>query len=100
MEKKIKILFADDDLKYSMLLKRFLEEHGYLVTYAGNELRPPSSSVLITSRQADVLRLLAKNVGKVVSKDMIQETVWGNSLLCQFTCSECSDYLSSSRLAA
>ncbi len=32
----IKILFADDDLKYSMLLKRFLQQHGYDVTYAGN----------------------------------------------------------------
>ena len=27
--KTIKILFADDDLKYSMLLKRFLEAEGY-----------------------------------------------------------------------
>lgn len=26
--KTIKILFADDDLKYSMLLKRFLEAEG------------------------------------------------------------------------
>lgn len=34
--KTIKILFADDDLKYSMLLKRFLETEGYEVTYAGN----------------------------------------------------------------
>ena len=34
--KTIKILFADDDLKYSMLLKRFLEAEGYEVTYAGN----------------------------------------------------------------
>jgi DNA-binding response OmpR family regulator len=32
----LKILFADDDLKYSMLLKRFLEKEGYEVTYAGN----------------------------------------------------------------
>lgn len=32
----LKILFADDDLKYSMLLKRFLEAEGYDVTYAGN----------------------------------------------------------------
>ena len=32
----IKILFADDDLKYSMLLKSFLQQHGYDVTYAGN----------------------------------------------------------------
>ena len=186
MTKTIKILFADDDLKYSMLLKRFLEQHGYEVTYAGNgkkaweqfpevkpdlvlldinmpemdgyevaehirsidpkvliffltdrtekndrlkgfslkandylakpfypeellarieerfaigmtetveeevyrfgettfnysnnELRTRSSRVLITSRQADILRLLAKNIGHVVSKEMIQETVWG-----------------------
>ena len=185
MTKTIKILFADDDLKYSMLLKRFLEQHGYEVTYAGNgrkaweqfpevkpslvlldinmpemdgyevaehiraidpkvliffltdrtekndrlkgfslkandylakpfypeellarieerfavgmtetveevyrfgettfiysnnELRTRSSRVLITSRQADILRLLARNIGNVVSKEMIQETVWG-----------------------
>ena len=186
MNKTIKILFADDDLKYSMLLKRFLEQHGYEVTYAGNgkkaweqfsevkpdlvlldinmpemdgyevaehiraidpkvlvffltdrtekndrlkgfslkandylakpfypeellarieerfalnvqdtveeevyhfgettftynnnELRTRASRVLITSRQADILRLLAKNVGRVVSKELIQETVWG-----------------------
>ena len=186
MNKTIKILFADDDLKYSMLLKRFLEQHGYEVTYAGNgkkvweqfsevkpdlvlldinmpemdgyevaehiraidskvliffltdrtekndrlkgfslkandylakpfypeellarieerfalnvqetveeevyhfgettftynnnELRTRASRVLITSRQADILRLLAKNIGQVVSKDLIQETVWG-----------------------
>lgn len=34
--RQLKILFADDDLKYSMLLKRFLEQEGYAVTYAGN----------------------------------------------------------------
>ena len=32
----LKILFADDDLKYSLLLKRFLEKEGYDVTYTGN----------------------------------------------------------------
>ena len=182
----IKILFADDDLKYSMLLKSFLQQHGCDVTYAGNgkkaweqfpevkpdlvlldinmpemdgyevaeriraidpkvliffltdrtekndrlkgfslkandylakpfypeellarieerfsmneietieeevyhfgettfcynnnELRTRSSRVLITSRQADILRLLAKNIGNVVSTEMIQEAVWG-----------------------
>ncbi|CDB12211.1 MULTISPECIES: response regulator transcription factor [unclassified Bacteroides] len=34
--KRLKILFADDDLKYSLLLKRFLEQEGYDVTYVGN----------------------------------------------------------------
>lgn len=32
----LKILFADDDLKYSLLLKRFLEKEGYEVTYTGS----------------------------------------------------------------
>ena len=36
MKTVLKILFADDDLKYSMVLKRFLEKEGYDVTYAGN----------------------------------------------------------------
>lgn len=34
--KAFKILFADDDLKYSLVLKRFLEKEGYDVTYTGN----------------------------------------------------------------
>lgn len=36
--KPFKILFADDDLKYSLLIKRFLEKEGYEVTYTGNGL--------------------------------------------------------------
>jgi DNA-binding response OmpR family regulator len=36
MATPLKILFADDDLKYSILLKRFLEKEGYEVTYTGN----------------------------------------------------------------
>ena len=34
--KPLKILFADDDLKYALILKRFLEAEGYEVHYAGN----------------------------------------------------------------
>ena len=34
--KPLKILFADDDLKYALILKRFLEAEGYEVYYAGN----------------------------------------------------------------
>lgn len=185
--KTLKILFADDDLKYSMLLKRFLEKEGYDVTYVGNgimaleqfplvkpdlvlldinmsgvngfevaaqirqtdkhvlifflsdrsdkadrlqgfqlrandylakpfypeeliarirerfafqldetveeetyrfgstvfnyntnELRTASSKVLITSRQADILRLLALNVNCAVSRVLLLESVWGS----------------------
>ena len=167
--KPLKILFADDDLKYSMLLKRFLEKEGYEVTYAGNglialdqfplvkpdlreadkhvlifflsdrsdkadrlqgfqlkandylakpfypeeltarirerftsqlsgvaedemyafghsvfnystnEIRTGNSKVLITSRQADILRLLALNVNKTVSRDTLLDAVWGTA---------------------
>jgi DNA-binding response OmpR family regulator len=36
MKTALKILFADDDLKYSLVIKRFLEREGYDVTYTGN----------------------------------------------------------------
>jgi len=39
MKARLKILFADDDLKYSMVIKRFLEREGYEVTYAGNGIK-------------------------------------------------------------
>lgn len=39
MATPLKILFADDDLKYSLLLKRFLEKEGYDVTYTGNGVK-------------------------------------------------------------
>ncbi len=186
-KRNLKILFADDDLKYSMLLKRFLEAEGYEVTYAGNgqialeqysplqpdlvlldinmpqlngfevaqrireqnrqvlifflsdrsekadrlkgfdlrandylakpfypeellarirerfqctpevvetetytfgrstfnyttnEIRTGNNKVLITSRQAEILRLLAKNVNISVDREMILNRVWGSS---------------------
>ncbi|MDE6269735.1 MAG: response regulator, partial [Muribaculaceae bacterium] len=36
MTRKIKILLVDDDLRNSMLLKRFIEAEGYEVVYANN----------------------------------------------------------------
>ena len=52
MSNAINILLVDDDLKNSMLLKRFLEVEGYCVTYANNgaigwELYHTSNSDLI-----------------------------------------------------
>lgn len=185
--KPLKILFVDDDLKYSILLKRFLEKEGYEVTYAGNgtialeqfsvikpdlvlldinmpglngfevaqkiriqdkhvlifflsdrsdkadrlqgfqlkandylakpfypeeliarirerffslfsntvedeiyrfgqsvfnysinEIRTDNNKVLVTSRQADLLRLLAKNLGKSVERSILLNALWGN----------------------
>ncbi len=39
MKPVLKILFADDDLKYSLVIKRFLEREGHEVTYTGNGLK-------------------------------------------------------------
>lgn len=185
--KKLKILFADDDLKYAMILKRFLEVEGYEVFYAGNgrialeqypevkpalvlldinmpevngyevarqirehdrhvmiffltdrsdktdrlegfkvrandylakpfypeelvarirerfgdvddsedkevyqlghttfdytnnELRTQANKVMITSRQAEILRMLVKNKNSVVSRELLLEYVWGDA---------------------
>jgi DNA-binding response OmpR family regulator len=38
MKQELKILFADDDLKYSLVIKQFLKKEGYEVTYTGNGL--------------------------------------------------------------
>ena len=187
MKSKLKILFADDDLKYSLVLKRFLENEGDDVTYTGNgamaikefgvvkpdlvlldinmpelngfevaekireqdkhtlifflsdrsdkndrlkgfslkgndyiskpfypeeliarikerfemnpsemqeelyhlghsvfnystnEIRTGNSKILITSRQADILRILATNMNIAVSRDTILDSIWGNT---------------------
>lgn len=47
--------------------------------YSNNELCTPSSRQLITSRQADILRLLAKNTGTIVPREMVENLVWGNT---------------------
>lgn len=47
MTTTLKILFADDDLKYSMVLKRFLEKEGYEVTYAGNGAKALEQFLLV-----------------------------------------------------
>ncbi len=47
--------------------------------YSTNEIRTGNSKVLITSRQADILRLLALNVNKTVSRDTLLDAVWGTA---------------------
>lgn len=45
--------------------------------YTINELRTPQSRVVITSRQAEILRILAENLGVTVSKETIEIDIWG-----------------------
>lgn len=47
--------------------------------YTTNEIRTGNNKVLITSRQADLLRILATNLNLAVDRDLLLETVWGTS---------------------
>jgi DNA-binding response OmpR family regulator len=47
--------------------------------YSANELRTGNSKTLITSRQADILRLLAAHLNTAVSRETILTTVWGDA---------------------
>ena len=46
--------------------------------YSNNELRTKASKVMITSRQAEILRLLIKNKNTVVSREQLLESIWGD----------------------
>ena len=47
--------------------------------YTTNEIRTGNNKVLITSRQADILRILATKLNLAVDRDLLLETVWGTS---------------------
>ncbi|MDR0794875.1 MAG: response regulator transcription factor [Tannerella sp.] len=46
--------------------------------YSNNELRTGTNKTIVTSRQAEILRMLAKNVNSVVSRETILSFVWGS----------------------
>lgn len=46
--------------------------------YAQNELLCGNSRVVITSRQAEILKLLAENQNQLVERDFILNEVWGD----------------------
>lgn len=45
--------------------------------YTTNELITGNTKTIITSRQADILRLLAENINETVSREFLLNTVWG-----------------------
>ena len=47
--------------------------------YTNNELRTQANKVMITSRQAEILRMLIKNRDSVVSREQLLEHVWGDT---------------------
>lgn len=47
--------------------------------YTNNELRTQANKVMITSRQAEILRMLVKNKNSVVSRELLLEYVWGDA---------------------
>lgn len=46
--------------------------------YSTNELRHGSDKVMITSRQAEILRLLAMHINETVSRETLLNEVWGD----------------------
>lgn len=49
-----------------------------LFFYELNELRHGNEKVIITSRQAELLRILAENINKVVEREVLLKEVWGD----------------------
>ena len=47
--------------------------------YTTNEIRTGNNKVLITSRQAEILRILAKNLHVPVDREILLKHVWGAS---------------------
>jgi DNA-binding response OmpR family regulator len=45
--------------------------------YSNNELRSGTNKTLVTSRQAEILRLLAKHINSAVPRESILSLVWG-----------------------
>lgn len=69
--------------RFSLQLEETVEEETYrfggtVFCYNTNELRTTNSKVLITSRQADILRLLAVNMNRSVPRDQLLKSVWGS----------------------
>lgn len=69
--------------RFAFQLEETVEEETYrlgatVFSYSTNELRMASSKMLITSRQADILRLLALNRNTVVPRDQLLDAVWGS----------------------
>ena len=75
-------LLARINERFAARLGAVVEEETYrfgqtVFNYSTNELRTGNSKTLITSRQADLLRLLALNLNKTVERDRLLESVWG-----------------------
>jgi len=66
------------DAQYSVLEESF-HFGNTTFNYTTNEIRTGNNKVLITSRQADLLRILATNLNLAVDRDLLLETVWGTS---------------------
>ena len=69
--------------RFSSQLDEVVEEEVYgfgrsVFNYSTNEIRTGTHKVLITSRQADILRMLARNANTTVARSALLEAVWGS----------------------
>ena len=70
--------------RFTSQLSDTVEEETYrfghsVFNYSTNEIRTGNNKVLITSRQAEILRLLAKNLNLAVDRDLLLNTVWSSA---------------------
>ena len=70
--------------RFTSQLSDTVEEETYhfgqsVFNYSTNEIRTGNNKVLITSRQAEILRLLAKNLNLSVDRDLLLNTVWSSA---------------------
>lgn len=66
--------------------------------YSTNEIRTGNSKTLVTSRQAEILRILARNPNVAIDREIILSAVWEMSLM-PTPGFECAGHLSSQSLA-
>ena len=66
-----------DSTPYESVHEEIYRFGNTVFNYSNNELRSGTNKTLVTSRQAEILRLLAKNVNRAVARETILTVVWG-----------------------
>jgi len=66
-----------DNTQQDSVLEETYRFGNTVFNYSNNELRSGTSKTLLTSRQAEILRMLAKNANTAVPRENILSSVWG-----------------------
>src|SRR2546423_563310 len=75
MDRPLRILAVDDEPNLLQIFRINLSQEGYAVDIATNV---QGEKLDLTKTEFDILALLARNAGKVVSKQQLLTEVWGS----------------------